>query len=194
MEEKISVTIKAGTGFDVPWIVLKAASLEEMAVDVRQAQELLQEVSYLAKQFEEVYKSTPANAGEMVKLHLGATQVSMEPTTSEPVGLGDIFKDTAQAAPAMPWDQPQAAPVMPWDQGPSAPTVTGPVLVQLPFAKEGDTNYERIRQFKNHFFQQRNKLNWNAARKGFEFTSTPTPEQLNMARQGAAALGGKVVE
>lgn len=190
MEEKVSVTIKAGTGFDVPWIVLKAASLDEMAADVRQAQELLQEVSYLAKQFEEVYKSTPANAGELVKLHLGATQVSMEP-----IGTGPLpTANPVQAAPAMPWDQPQEAVKMPWELGaPGVPDQDEPVLIQLPFAKEGDANYERIRQFKNHFFQQRNKLEWNKARKGFEFTSAPTPEQLSVARQGAAALGGKVV-
>lgn len=190
MEEKISVTFKAGTGFDVPWIVLKATSIEEMATDLAEVSALFADVSFLGKVFMEAFKSAPSTPDALVKQRLGATQISLEPpTNTEPLPTA-----------ALPWDEPQAAAKMPWEEDAPAGTAPGnappnlPVLIQLPFAKEGDANYERIRSFKNHFYQNRNKLEWNKGRKGFEFSSTPTPELLAVARQGAAALGGKVVE
>lgn len=187
MEEKISVTIKAGTGFDVPWIVLKAASLEDMANDVRQAQELLQEVSYLAKQFEEVYKSTPANAGELVKQVLGATQVSIEPVSAPPI------PQPAAAAPA-PWDVPAPAVApMPWETGvPVAPPAPSTPSIKFPFLQKDETvgsPYMRRRAYMNWFYENRNKLTFNQDTKAYDFAGPLTPEQYAMA-QRAGDVGG----
>ena len=195
MEEKISITFKAGTGYEVPWIVLKSASIEEMADDLTKVAALFADAAFLGKAFIEAFKGAPSTPGELVEQRLGGTVVNIAPPSDTPPGLGDIFKDAPPAQAPAPWDQPTTAAPMPWDVAPAGvPAARPPVLIELPFTKEGDANYERVRQFKNYFFQQRNKLEWNKGRKGFEFTSAPTPEQLDMARKGAAALGGKVVE
>lgn len=114
----------------------------------------------------------------------------------------DAVNADAEASP--PWLAPPTTPTNPWDTTPPAKVpweVAGPqsgptkVLIKLPFVKEGDPNYEGVRSFKNYFFQQRNKLEFNKERKGFEFTNNPpAPELLAMARQGAAQFGGSVVE
>lgn len=202
MEEKISVTLKAGTGYDVPWFVLRAATFEELAEDLAKVQALFGDISYLAKAFEEAFKSAPATAGALVQSVLGGTQVSMEPNSPAPQ-----YAPSPAAEPA-PWDIPAPAVApMPWESGaPIGPPVVAGVslpLVMLPFVKKevgpdgkplAGSTYAKQMAFKDYFYQQRNKLNWKAERKGFEFTTQPTPELLNMARQGAAALGGSVTE
>lgn len=128
MEEKISVTFKAGTEFKAPWVVLKAESIEVMAEDLTKVAALFSDVGFLAKAFEEAFKSAPATAGELIKQKLGATQMTMEPPTN--AGPESV------ATPAAPWNQPQAPVQEPWATGaptgyvPPAPAGWAPPIVE----------------------------------------------------------------
>lgn len=190
MEEKISVTLKAGTGFDVPWIVLKAASITELAQDLAEVQALFADVSYLAKAFEEAFKSAPASAAELVSNVLGGTQLTMEPPTPE---YSAPAATPVAVAPA-PWDVPAPAVApMPWETGaPIAPPAADATSIKFPYIQKDETPgsaYMRRRSYMDWFYQNRNKLTFNARTKMHDFAGPLTPEQLAMARR-AADVGG----
>lgn len=130
MEEKISVTFKAGTGYDVPWVVLKAASIQEMQQDLAEVQSLFADVSYLAKSFDEAFKSAPKSARELVQNVLGGQHVNTEPVQPETAA------PPAPAPSGNPWDSAPAAPAgNPWDNatpGGWTPPVRDFFLIDVP--------------------------------------------------------------
>lgn len=196
---EVVVTIKAGTGYDVPWVVFHGESIEEVEYQLDRAESLLEKAAYVSNLFTHKFNTAPKSTADLLKRELGAEVISVEPIYSEP----DAPQVPAQEL--KPWERPApaaAAAPKPWETQTGAPA---PVMdkpgIKLPYAekKEGPdgqpiagTPYALQREFKNYFFQQRNKLNWNGGRKMFEFTSTPTPELLSIAREWAARLGGSV--
>lgn len=200
-DAKVTATIKAGTGYDVPWIVFHADSVQEAKYLIDNSIELLEAVSFLGKRFIQMYDSTPNGAAELIKRELGAEIISMEPIPDESPDNAP-YESPTNTEPLKPWERATPAAPKPWENA-GAPVPSGKPLVKLPYAekKEGPdgkpvpgTPYALQGEMKNYFFQQRNKLNWNKERKGFEFTSHPTAELLSLAREWAERLGGSVEE
>lgn len=183
---EVVVTVKAGTGYDVPWIVFHAESIEEAMYLIGAADDLLDNVAFLSKRFSQVYDSTPNGVAALIKQELGAEVLTVEPVTP------------TNTEPPKPWERTAPAPTpKPWETGGAAPAAPTKIGIKLPWAKEDQTEgspFMLQREFKNYFFQQRNKLTWNKDRKVFEFESHPSGDMLGIAREWVARLGGSVEE
>lgn len=198
---EIVMTIKAGTGYDVPWIVYHAESVEELNYFLDNSDELLDKVNFVSKKFAQSYVNTPTGVAELIKQELGGTVIGIEPAMQEaqqsaPVEEPKPWERAAQAATPKPWET-QASPA-------GAPAPGGVPAVKLPYVEkkvQGDgrtplpgTPYALQGDLKNWCYQQRNKLNWNVDRKVFEFSSPPSPDMLATVREWVARLGGSIVE
>jgi hypothetical protein len=104
---EVVVTVKAGTGYDVPWLVLHGESVAEAHGLVAEARGLLADVVLLGQEFAELQKADLARAAhDLVTGQLGGSVVSVEPVGTEPTA---------------PWNNPPKEASAPW-----MPQVTAP--------------------------------------------------------------------
>ncbi len=194
---EIVVTIKAGTGFNAPWIVIHADTVSEAEAHINESLNgLVERVSWASKVFAHTFDTMPSDVASLLAQELGAEVMTVEPAAVAAgyVPTGPMDTSPPTAAPA-PWERPApAAAPMPWETSGAAAS-SAKILFKLPYAEKNEapgSAYSLQGEFKNYCFQQRNKLNWNKERKGFEFTSTPSGELLDIARQWTVKLGGTV--
>lgn len=136
MTTEIVVTLKAGTGYDAPWIVFHADGTVQMEAFLENAAALGERAAYAAKLFSHAWDTTPSSYTELLKKELGATVISVEPGT--PVApVVPTFSEPANAD--APWNRPAPA-AAPWSPPapagggwtPPAPAESNVYLIEVP--------------------------------------------------------------